>query len=68
MRNIKQFIDYDKKKLIFYVNLYLKEYHIVIKIPLCNYLGEIYSKDIKIRKFNLSECIYILTFDDKNFR
>jgi len=57
---MSMYINWDKYKNCFYVNLFLKEYKIVVKIPLIPRKKP--KKDIKIKKFNLAKCIYLTSF------
>ncbi len=57
----RKFLDYDKYKKIFYDNIYLDEFKIVVKMPLFSI--EISQKeDIKIKKFNLEKYTYLLSY------
>jgi len=62
---IKKFIDFDKQNQTFYNNLYLNDIKIVIKIPLVNKerIDERINRNIKIEKFDLSKCAYLLSYD-----
>jgi len=57
---MSMYIDWDKYKNCFYINLYLKDYKIVVKKPLIP--REKHKKDIKIKKFNLIRYIYLTSF------
>lgn len=58
----RKFIDYDKGKKIFYDNLYLDEFKIVVKIPLFCKSKSNKKEDIKIKKFNLERYTYLLSY------
>ncbi|MFX1394736.1 MAG: hypothetical protein ACFFAH_14340 [Promethearchaeota archaeon] len=57
-----QFIDFDKSEKIFYNNLYLDDYKIVIKVPIgdLDYIKT--SSDFKIEKFDLTNKAFILSY------
>ena len=55
------FIDFDKYEKIFYNNLYLDDFKIVIKMPLIK--KENFQEDIKIEKFDLAKYTYLLSYD-----
>lgn len=57
---IKRFIDFDKDANIFYNNLYLNDFKIVLKIPLIE--KENSQPEIKIEKFSLVNDIYLTSF------
>jgi hypothetical protein len=59
------FIDFDKKKGVFYDNIWLGEQKIVIKMPLTkkDYPDKFPSWDIRIEEFNLVNNIYLLAYD-----
>jgi hypothetical protein len=58
----RKFIDYDKGKKIFYDNLYLDEFKIVVKIPLVCKTKRNNKEDIKVKKFNLERYTYLLAY------
>ena len=59
--SIQKFIDWDKFENIFYNNLYLENYKIVIKIPL---IPKRESKnEIKIKRFNLGKYTFLISYD-----
>jgi hypothetical protein len=58
----RKFIDYDKGKKIFYDNLYLDEFKIVVKIPLFSKSKSKKKEDIKVKKFNLERYTYLLSY------
>jgi len=57
-----KFIDFDKHKEIFYDNLYIDEYKIVVKIPLIKRKDRLYKK-IKLAEFDLGRYTYLLSYD-----
>lgn len=59
--SIQKFIDWDKFENIFYNNLYLENYKIVIKIPLIP--KEEKKDEIKIRKFDLEKYTFLISYD-----
>lgn len=58
----RKFIDYDKGKKIFYDNLYLDEFKIVVKIPLSCKSKRKKKDDMKVKKFNLERYTYLLSY------
>jgi hypothetical protein len=59
--SITKFLDWDKYKNIFYNNFYLKDFKIVIKIPLIPKNNN--EQEIKIKKFNLTKYTYLISYD-----
>ena len=57
-----KFIDFDKSKEIFYDNLYIDDYKIVVKMPLIKKRDRFYKK-IKIKEFDLGRYTYLLSYD-----
>ncbi|MFX1374736.1 MAG: hypothetical protein ACFFA0_02885 [Promethearchaeota archaeon] len=57
---IQKFIDWDKCKNMFYNNIYLENFKIVIKMPLIHKGNS--EDDIKIRKFNLERYTYLCSY------
>ncbi|MFX0057924.1 MAG: hypothetical protein ACFE85_10865 [Candidatus Hodarchaeota archaeon] len=57
---ITMFIDWDKYKNMFYNNIYLDDYKIVIKMPLIQRKKS--KKDIKIKKFDLTKYTYLCSY------
>lgn len=57
-----KFIDFDKYKEIFYDNLYIDDYKIVVKVPLIKKKDRQYKK-IKITEFDLGRYTYLLSYD-----
>jgi hypothetical protein len=58
---ITMFIDWDKYKNRFYNNLYLEDFKFVVKMPLIQ--NEQVDLDIKIKKFDLTEYTYLISYD-----
>jgi hypothetical protein len=58
---ISKFLDFDKYKEIFYDNMYLDDYKIVVKLPLTE--KQKAGKDIKINKFDLTKYTFLLSYD-----
>jgi len=58
---LSKFIDWDKFKNCFYNNIYLEDYKIVVKMPLIPRKSS--KKDIKIKKFDLTKYIYLVSYD-----
>ena len=61
-KKLKKFIDFDKYIEIFYDNLYIDEYKIVVKIPLIK-RNNPFDKKIKISNFDLERYTYLLSYD-----
>ena len=59
--SIQKFIDLDKFENIFYNNLYLENYKIVIKIPLIPKREP--KNEIKIKRFNLGKYTFLISYD-----
>ncbi|MCK4381213.1 MAG: hypothetical protein KAW51_08765 [Candidatus Lokiarchaeota archaeon] len=59
--SIQKFIDWDKFENLFYNNLYLENYKIVIKIPLIPKREQ--KNQIKIKKFNLEKYTFLISYD-----
>ena len=57
---IKRFIDFDKDTNLFYNNLFLNDFNIVIKIPLIK--KENSQPELKIEKFSLVNDIYLASY------
>ena len=60
--NTTKFIDFDKYEKIFYNNLYLNEFKIVIKIPCVSIEKECENNEIKIEKFDLGKYNYLVSY------
>ena len=64
MLRFSKFIDFDKNKSIFYNNIYLDEYKIVVKMPLTKKEpSQEVKEDIKIEKFDITKYIYLLAYE-----
>ena len=67
--SINKFIDFDKKKKLFYDNIYFDDYKICVKIPLSEDEGikkktkVRIEKEIKVKKFDLVKYTYLLSYD-----
>lgn len=59
--SVSMFLDWCKYTNIFYNNLYLEDYDWVIKMPITPQGSET-QKDIKLKKFNLTSYIYLLSY------
>ncbi|MFX1313157.1 MAG: hypothetical protein ACFFHD_11175 [Promethearchaeota archaeon] len=57
---IQRFIDWDKRENVFYNNIYLENFKIVVKMPLIPKIGS--EEDIKIRKFDLAKYTYLCAY------
>jgi len=57
---IQKFIDWDKFRNVFYNNIYLENYKLVIKIPLIPKKGS--EEEIKIKKFDLEKYTYLCAY------
>ena len=55
--SVQKFIDWDKSRNMFYNNIYLENWKIVIKMPLIPDKDS--EEDIKIKKFNLEKYTYL---------
>ena len=58
---ISKFLDFDKNKNIFYDNIYLDDYRIVVKVPLIDKRKR--EQDMKINKFDLTKYTFLLSYD-----
>ncbi len=58
---IQKFIDWDKIENVFYNNLYLEDYKLVVKIPLVPKRDS--EEEIKIKKFNLEKYTYLISYE-----
>ena len=59
--SIQKFIDWDKFENIFYNNLYLENYKIVVKIPLIPKREP--KNEIKLKRFNLEKYTFLISYD-----
>ncbi len=57
---IQKFIDWDKFRNVFYNNIYLENYKIVVKMPLIPKKG--LEEEIKIKKFDLEKYTYLCAY------
>ena len=60
VHSFKKYIDFDKSDKIFYDNLYLGEYKIVIKIPLTE--NNRSQDTIKIEEFSLENDTFLTSY------
>ena len=58
---ISKFLDFDKSKEIFYDNIYLDNYRIVVKVPLTK--KQKAEKEFKINRFDLTKYTFLLSYD-----
>ena len=58
---ISKFLDFDKNKNVFYDNMYLDDYKIVVKLPLTE--KQKAEKDMKINRFDLTKYTFLLSYD-----
>ena len=58
---ISKFLDFDKNKNVFYDNMYLDDYKIVVKVPLVE--KQKAEKDMKINRFDLTKYTFLLSYD-----
>ena len=71
MIGLTRFIDFDKNKRLFYDNLYLDDYKLVVKFPLVKEKEKTVQveikrperKRVKIDRFDLTKYTYILSYD-----
>jgi len=56
-----KFIDFDKYNEIFYDNLYIDDFKIVVKMPLIK-KKRVRCKDMKISRFDLGKYTYLLSY------
>ena len=55
---VSKFIDFDKGQNIFYDNVYLDEYKIVVKMPLLKR-----DKAVQIKKFTLENYTFLFSYE-----
>jgi len=55
------FIEFDKKNHIFYINYYLEDCKVVLKIAIDN--DEESDSNLKIEKFDLKKYVYLIHYD-----
>lgn len=58
--SFQKFIDWDKFHNVFYNNIYLEKYKVVIKMPLIP--DEDSEEDIKIKEFDLEKYTYLISY------
>ncbi|MFX1397675.1 MAG: hypothetical protein ACFFAS_11615 [Promethearchaeota archaeon] len=58
---LSKFIDFDKNENVFYDNLYIDDYKIVLKIPL--FKKHERKNDITIEKFTLENYLYLFAYE-----
>ncbi len=61
--HLNKFVDFNKKKGIFYDNLYLNDLKYVIKTPFIDSRRIGTKNNIRIEKFDLTNSIYIVDYD-----
>ncbi len=59
--SIQKFIDWDKFENVFYNNLYLENYKIVVKMPLVPRKEP--KNEIKFKKFDLENYTFLISYD-----
>ena len=57
-----RFLDWCKYKNIFYNNLYLEDYDWVIKMPIIPQGSETQNNKIKLKKFDLTKYVYLISY------
>ncbi|MGV9171079.1 MAG: hypothetical protein ACOC44_11745 [Promethearchaeia archaeon] len=60
---LKKFIDFDREKQVFFNNLYIEDFKIVLKQPLV--IGQRNTKDVadlKVEKFNLTKYTFLTSY------
>ena len=64
MLRFSKFIDFDKNKSIFYNNIYLDEYKIVVKMPLTKKEpSQEVKEEVIIEKFDITKYVYLLAYE-----
>ncbi len=58
---ISKFLDFDKRKCIFYNNIYLEKEKLVVKVPLTEEHKA--KKDLKINRFDLTKYTFLMSYD-----
>jgi len=58
---MNMFIEFDKKNHIFYINYYLEDCKVVLKIAIDN--DEESDSNLKIEKFDLKKYVYLIHYD-----
>ena len=62
-KELKKFVDYNKKNGLLYDNLYLNDIQFVIKTPFQDSRKEGPINNISIAKFNLTDSIYLTNYE-----
>ena len=62
-KELKKFVDYNKKNGLLYDNLYLNDIQFVIKTPFQDSRKEGPINNISIARFNLTDSIYLANYD-----
>ncbi len=57
--SIGKFLDFDNTNKIFYSNLYLDDFKLVVKIPLSSATSDQSGEQIKIETFDLAKYTYL---------
>ena len=55
------FVDFDKKDKVFYCNLYVDDYKLVVKTPIVK--KEKKDVDVKIERFDLTKYTYLFAHE-----
>ena len=58
--SLNKFLDFDDAQQVFYYNLYLNDYKLVIKIPISERKEEKDVENIKIDNFDLTKYTFLL--------
>lgn len=61
-KKIMMYVDYDKKNMVFYTNIYFPNNKYVLKTPLASMGQEVSFDDYKIEKFDLFKYSYLLYY------
>ena len=62
-KDLKKFVDYNKKNGLLYDNLYINDIKFVIKTPFQDSRKEGPINNIRIARFNLTDSIYLANYD-----
>ncbi len=62
-KDLKKFVDYNKKNGLLYDNLYINDIKFVIKTAFQDSRKEGSINNIRIAKFNLTDTIYLANYD-----
>ena len=63
VKELKKFVDFNKKNGLLYDNLYLNDIQFVIKTPFQDSRKEGPINNISIAKFNLTDSIYLTNYE-----